>query len=237
MIDAEMQSLRTPMYPGIAGRSMWNAVLPPSLYHDLRLGGNVVSAAIYQDKRIVLNFELGEVGPFRLMSNPWAKIFYSAGAANASAVGTTLNGAVNALAKTVEVASAANIVVGQKLLIGTIETANTHYATNEQVKVGSVVSTTIGVLGSGANGGLRFDHASGETVSNADNVYPAVFGGPASMAKLYDLSIGEFGQIVGPKVDGTLDQFKSIGWKFYGNYGRWVEPWILRGEFASSLDA
>lgn len=235
-IDAEMQALHVPSYP-VGGRSMWNAVMPPAAYHDIRLGGNVVSVAHYQDKRIVLNFELGEVGPFRLISNPWAKVFLGAGADNASSVDTTLNGAVNALDKTIIVDSASNISVGDKMMIGTEETGDTHHETNEQVRVGSVDGTTIGVIGAGANGGLRFDHADGVAVRNADNVYPVAFGGPSSLAKLFDLGIGEFGQVVGPKVDGTLDQFKSIGWKFYGDYGRWVESWVLRGEFSSSLDA
>jgi hypothetical protein len=237
-IDAEMQTLRCPMYPNVgAGRSMWNAVMPPSAYHDVRLGGNVVSVAQYQDKRIILNFELGEVGPFRLVSNPWAKVFYAAGAANGTDIDTTLAASADALDKTVTVSSATSIAVGQRILIGTTETADTHYETNEMVKVGSIASTVITIVGSGANGGLRFDHANGVEFTNADPVYPVVFGGPASMAKLYDLGTGEFGQIVGPKIDGTLDQFKSIGWKFYGNYGRWVESWLLRGEFASILDA
>ncbi len=237
-IDAEMQALRCPMYVDVGnGRGMWNAVMPPSAYHDVRLGGNVVSVGTYQDKRVIINFELGEIGPYRLMSNPWAKVFYGAGAANTTNIDTTISASADALDKTVTVASASNLAVGMRILIGTTETGDTHYETNELVKIGKIASTTISVIGSGANGGLRFDHASGVEFTNADPVYPVVFGGPASMAKLYDLSIGEFGQIVGPKIDGTLDQFKSIGYKFYGNYGRWVESWLMRGEFASILDA
>ena len=38
-----------------------------------------------------------------------------------------------------------------------------------------------------------------------------------------------------PKEGGIVNQFASIGWKYYGQYGRWVESWIIRGEFSSSL--
>lgn len=137
------------------------------------------------------------------------------------------------------VASSTNVAAGQRLLIGTKETANTHFPTNEQVWVSDSYSsgTTVPIIGEGANGGLRFDHASGETVSNSDNVYPVLFGGPTSMAKAFDAETGEYGMVVGPEVTGRLQQFKTLGFKVYIGYGRWVESWLLRGEFSSSVDA
>jgi hypothetical protein len=237
VLDVRLQNLKVPSFLLSGGMKRWNMVMPPSVYHDLRLGGNIVNVGLYQDKRIILNFEVGEVGPFRLISTPWAKEFLSAGAANSSAIATTLSADADALDKTISVAAATNMAAGDYIMVGTIETGDTHYATNERLLIGSISGTDITILGSGSNGGLQYDHASGETVSNADTVYPVVVGGPSSMAKLFDSSIGEFGQVVGPKVGGALDQFKSVGWKWYGNYGRWVEPWLLRAEFASSLDA
>jgi hypothetical protein len=166
-------------------------------------------------------------------------MFWSAGAANASAIGTTLNGTVNALATSIVVASATNIDVGDMLTIGTLETANTHYPLNERVKVASVASTTIGIIGEGANGGLRFAHASGETVSNADSVCPVLLGSPASLAKIFHQGqeVGEFGTVVGPLKQGLLQQWESLGWKWYGSYGVVSQNRLLRLEVSISREA
>jgi N4-gp56 family major capsid protein len=236
IIDAKLQSMKCPAYVD-GGRKMFFATMHPYAFHDLRLGGNVVNVGTYQDKRIIMNFEMGEIGPFKLIVTPWAKVFWGAGSDNAAAIATTLAAAENALDTSISVASAASMVVGMRLNIGTEETANTHYETNESVLITDINGTDISIAGEGANGGLRFDHALGAAVRNADSVFPIVFGGPSSLAKIYDRSIGEYGQVVGPKRDGIVDQFATLGWKWYGNYGRWVESWVIRGEFASSLEA
>jgi len=236
----EAQSLLLSMkVPGFSfdGGEVWGAVMHPYVFHDIREGGNVDSIGTYQDKGIHLNYELGKIGPFRLIVSPWAKVFGGAGLDNASAVDTTLGAAADALDLTITVAANTNIAAGQWLTIGTEETANTHYPTNERVKVASVSGTTITIIGEGPNGGLRFAHASGAGVRNADSVYTITFGGPASLAKLYATEIGEYGQVVGPKREGLLDQFVTLGWKFYGGYGRIAENRILRGEYSVSAEA
>lgn len=232
------------LVPGAPG---YIALMPPEPFYDLRTSGLVDDVGMYQQSGIVLDFALGRLGPFQIAVTPWAKTFLGAGAANGSAIATTLNGAVNALATSIVVASATNIDVGDYIWIGTAETGDTHYPTNERVRVSSVVSTTIGVIGQADNGGLKWDHASGETVGNADPVYPIVFGGPASIAKLYSTvylgengqveSGTEFGALVMPHVQGNLHQWSVAGWKYYGGYGRWVESWLLRAEVSSSMDA
>jgi N4-gp56 family major capsid protein len=234
-----LQTLKCPYFDLGNGEKKWIAIMPPSVFHDLRTGGNIVSVGQYQQGRIILNFELGEIGPFKLVVTPWAKVFGAAGAANAAPVATTLSSAASALGTTIVVASASNITSGDWLTIGTAETANTFYPTNERVRVSADYSsgTTINIIGEGANGGLRFDHTSGTAVSNADNVFPVAFGSPFSLAKIFDKSIGEFGRVVGPLRQGLLEQFASLGYKWYGNYGRWSESWLLRGEFATSLEA
>jgi hypothetical protein len=171
------------------------------------------------------------------VESPYAKVFYGAGAANGSSASTTLNDtAANALDTTMVVSSATNISAGRHLTVGTIETAGTHYDTNESVTWASG-TTTVTLIGSGENGGLRFDHANGEAVNNSDNVYPVAYGSPQSGVKAFADSIGEFGTMVGPKSDGLADQWQYIAWKWYGGYGRYAENRILRGEYASSLDA
>lgn len=235
-----MQTLKTPSFIG-NGRNQWFAIMHPSAFYDLRNNGNVESVALYQKAEIALNFELGQLGPFKIIATPWAKVFGAAGADNASNVATTLSSAANKLAKTIVVASATNITAGDWLTIGTEETANTFQPVNERVRVSADYSagTTIDIIGEGANGGLRFDHDSAVAVRNADSVFPVAYGGPMSLVKLYDTKLenGAFGQVVGPKLDGILDQFATLGWKWYGNYGRWVESWILRGEYSGSLEA
>ena len=241
--DAEFskaQSLLLSMkVPGFKfeGGEVWPAIMHPYAFHDIREGGNVDSIGLYQDMGIHMNFELGKIGPFRLVVSPWAKIFGGAGADNSSSVDTTLASAATALGTTIVVSADTNIAAGQWLTIGTEETANTHYATNERVKVVSISSTTVTIVGEGANGGLRFDHAAGAGVRNADSVYTIVFGGPSSLVKVFATEIGEFGQVVGPKRTGNLDQFVTLAWKYYGNYGRVAENRLLRGEYSVSYEA
>lgn len=235
---ADLQTFKVPGWEDPASKQpKWFAIMHPYAFADLRDDTDITAISQYQNASILLRYELGELGPFKLVVTPWAKVFWGGGAANGSAIETTLNGAVNALAKTVVVASATNIDVGDRVMIGTHETGNTHYSTNEIVQVTSVNSTTIGVAGEGANGGLRFDHASGAAVSNDDSVATVVFGGPESLMKVYDPQVGEFGEVVGPKKEGLLDQFESLGWKWYGAYARPIENRIIRKEVALSRDA
>lgn len=243
-IETLLMTLKCP--PMLLGgrERKWLALMHPAVFHDLRNGAQVLAVGEYQQGRIVLNFELGEIGPFKILVSPWAKVFGAAGIDNGTNVATTIAAAAStvqnrALDKQIEVASATSITIGDWLTIGTEETANTFYPTNERVKVSADYSsgTTIDIIGEGANGGLRFDHAIGAAVRNADSVYPVLFGGPMSLAKVYATEVGEYGEVVGPKTEGLLDQFTSVGWKYYGGYGLWSQSYVVRGEFASSLEA
>ena len=98
-------------------------------------------------------------------------------------------------------------------------------------------STTVDIISSEGNNGLRYDHASGEAVRNADDVYPVAYGTPGSLFKVYAEDIGEFGEVVGPKKIGNAETFAGVFYKYYGNYGLIGDNWILRGEYASSLQA
>jgi N4-gp56 family major capsid protein len=235
---ADLQTFKVPGWEDPAsGQPKWFAIMHPYAFADLRDDTDITAISQYQNASILLRYELGELGPFKLVVTPWAKVFWGAGAANGSAIETTLAEAENALDKVIEVASGANIDVGDRVMIGTHETGNVHYPKNEIVTVTSVSSTTIGVSGEGANGGLRFDHALGEAVSNDDSVATVVFGGPESLMKVYDPQVGEFGEVVGPKKEGLLDQFESLAWKWYGAYARPIENRIIRKEVALSRDA
>ena len=240
---AQLQALKVPGFPQPLdkGGSTWAAITHPAVYNDLRNGGNVVSIAQYQKPDIILQNELGMVGKFRLVISPWAKVFGAAGAAaTAGAVETTLQTAVNPLATTVNVAAVTNLATAVNnwyTIAPTHETGNTHQTLSERVRYVNHTGSTVTIIGEGANGGLRFAHSAGDMFSNDDTVYTVVLGGPASLAKVFATEIGEFGQIVGPKRDGLVDQFVSLGYKWYGGYGILAQSHLLRLEVSSQADA
>lgn len=233
-----LSSLKCPGW-AVNGQMNWAAIMHPAAFHDIREGGNVVSIAQYQQASIILAHELGSVGPFRLVVSPWAKVFGAAGVDNDDVVATTLQTQAAALQKDISLATVTHLdsSMDQYWTIGTEETGSTHYPQNEIVRSISHATGIVTIVGEGANGGLRFTHASGTAVRNADNVYPVVFGGPQSLVKLYQPSVGEYGMMVGPKVDGLVDQFISLGWKFYGGYSILSQNRIVRAEVSSSLQA
>jgi N4-gp56 family major capsid protein len=237
---AKAQGLKCPNFVDITGRKMFLAIAHPDAYYDLFHGGNVVSAAIYQDKQILFAGELGEIANCKLIISPSAKVFGAAGADHASSMNTgsgyTLSSGENALALSIRVTTATNIGSGRYLTIGTEETGATHYDDNERVSQVSGTTTSV-IVGQGANGGLRFDHALGATVYNNDSVYPVAYGSPKSLVKVFAREVGEFGEVVGPNKTGSAEQWTTLAWKWFGGYGRMAENYIVRGEYSSSLDA
>ena len=234
-----VKDLKCPPFVDEKGRKMLVAIAHPDAYYDLFAGGNIVSAAQYQNISILLNGEVGEIANFKLVISPFAKVFGGAGADNGggSSQTYTLSAAANALDKTLSVNTGTNLQYGRLLTIGAEETGTTFYPTNERVRWVSG-TTTATIVGSGANGGVRFDHPATTTYAlNGDSVYPVIYGGNGSLVKVFANEVGEFGEIVGPLEDGLAKQWQSLAWKFYGNYGRVAENYILRGEYASSLDA
>jgi len=247
-----LAALRTPMYeadygdavPGVTynvGSSpSWLALMPLDVYYDLRTDTIPVAVAEYQNAGIVFGRdELGMIDQFRIVASPYAKIFMGAGADNGTSGATTLSAAATQLATTISVASATNLSSGEWLNIGTEETGTTFYPNNERVRYISESGTDITIVGGADNGGLQYAHASGVAVRNADSAYPVLCGGPFSIAKAYasDMGNGEFGQMVGPMEQGLLNQWVSLGWKWYGGFGRISENWLGRIEVSTSLEA
>ncbi len=238
-LHSELLSLKVPGFVNDKGEAnTWMVIMHPTLLHDLRTNssGSIKALGEYQQGGIHLAYELAALGPFRIIPHAGAKVFYAAGAANGTACSTTLVSEAAALSKTIVLTSATGATNGKWLTIGSVETGSTLYPTTERVKVDSVSGTVATIRGEGANGGLRFTHAAGSAVSNADSVYTAVFGGPASLLKLFAPDVGEFGKLVGPNVDGILEQFTEYGWKFYGGYGRPNESRVVRGEYSASVE-
>jgi hypothetical protein len=237
-VSTMLSTLKCPMFD-TDGQQAWVAIMHPAAFHDIREDGNIVSIAQYQQASIILNHELGSIGPFRIIGNAWAKVFGAAGADNDDVIATSFISTLSALDKTLKVSTTTHLdsSMNQWWTIGTEETANTHYPKNERIWTVSYTTSVVTFVGEGANSGLRFDHPITDEARNADTVYPIVFGGPRSLAKVYQPSIGEFGMVVGPKVDGLAEQFVSLAYKFYGGYGRISENRLVRAEVTSSTDA
>ena len=235
--DGEMQSLEVPGYVGEDGSQSWAAIMHPYVFHDISESGNVNAIGNLAQPTIHLNWALASIGRFQLLVSPYAKVFGAAGADAASNVATTLNGATAALATSIIVdASIANHSTSLFGWIGTEETGSTFYPTNEPYKYVSGTTTAV-IIGRGKNGGLRFAHADEAAVRNADSVYPVLFAGPKSLVKVFAADVGEYGKTVGPKVDGILDQFNTLGYKFYGGYAVVSQNYLLRAEFSTSYEA
>ncbi len=217
-------------------------IMTPFQFADLinESGSHINLAQSYTEagQSTLLNYELGKLYGIKIVVAPHAKMAGGAGADNASNVDTTLNGAVAAGAKSLVVASATNIAVGMWLHIGPEQTGNESDATyiNEPVYVTALpgASTTVNFIGTGPLGGLRFAHATGVSVRNADSAHFAVFGGPNSMAKVYGSELGEYGQLVPPFETGNAKQWTTVSFKWWGGYGIINDGWLMRAETASS---
>jgi hypothetical protein len=132
-------------------------------YYDLITTTPITGIGQYQDKNIFLNGEIGKIGNLRILVSPFAKVFGGAGADNGTgAAATTLANVETALQKVITVASATSLQYGQFITIGTEETGSTFYSMNERVKYVSESGADITIVGQGSNGGLKYEHASGE---------------------------------------------------------------------------
>ena len=237
---SRLADLKAPMFEGIGEdggpTAAWGAFTDPFVFADLRQDGNIQAIGQYQRAGIHLNYELGSIGPFRLVVSNLSKIFYGAGIDAADVVATTLNAATTKLAKSLTVAANTHMdqTEGKWVNVGTEETADTHQAENERVILSSFTGSTGTIVGQGPNGGLRFSHPAKTPVRNADSVHMVVYGGPSSLVKVFAPEVGEFGEVVGPKRDGVVDQFWTLGWKWWGAYGRVAENRLMREEVSVS---
>ena len=220
---------------GINAPNGYIAIMHPDAYYDLLSAGLIDDIVANSQPQIWLNGALGSLNGFQIISSPFAKVFMGAGEDHATNSAYVLTTAASALDKTLAITTATNVASGRYLTVGTEETGTTFYPMNERVKHISGTTTSV-IVGGGANGGLKYDHAAGTAVRNADSVYPVLFGGPNSIAKIYASEVGEFGEIVGPKRSGLADQFISLAWKWYGAYAIMNQNWLYRKEVSSSLD-
>lgn len=215
------------------------AVIDNWQYEDLLTtsGSAILNRAGYTEegKKIIYNYEVGMLAGIKLVVAAQAKTFYGAGAANASAVNTTVATSTTANiagSRTVEVAANTNIVAGMWLTVGTLQTAGESDATilTEIVRVAATPgSTTVTITGTGAGGGLRYDHAVGATVKNADTVHCAMFGHSSSAGVDFQ-KYGRYGQLVTPFQDGNAKQWTTWAFKGYTGYQILDQSQIVRIE-------
>jgi hypothetical protein len=215
--------------------------------------GVLTSRQAYTEEaaRIVYRYELGTLAGIKIVVSPYAKAFYASGAANASAVSTTVAATVTtptaniAGSQIVEVASATNISGSKWLTIGTAQTSTEADANiiTEIVRVvgigtgilvnGAAVTgataTSVLVVGKGPGGGLLYDHSVGAAVSNPDTVHCTIFGTNQSLA-VDHAEFGRYGKLVPKFEDGNAKQWTTASWKYYGNYGRFDESRLVRVE-------
>ncbi len=232
-VDTMFQSMSVPGYDAEGGPE-WMAIMHPGVSHDIQEGGKVLYVGEYQDKGIILNWELGKLGRFKIVSSPYAKVFYGAGANFDTDVDSQVDTASVRLAETLVLADdvSSNVAKGMFWTVGTIETGNTFYPMNERFVPLSASTYTITLSGQSPNGGLMYDHSTSSDVVANDSVYSVLFCGPESLVRLYavDPANGDpdarpapgvkGAAIVGPLKTGLAHQWDSLAWKWWGGYGR-----------------
>lgn len=242
-------SMRVPGFETPSGPE-WACYMHPWVAHDIQEGGKVVYVAEYQDKNIVLNWELGKIGRFKIVESPYAKVFFGAGADHDTNQASTVATATTPLGTSVVTAGdlSTSIAKGRLYNIGTEETTSTNYPMNEQFRALSAATTTITLNGQAANGGLKYPHAVGEAVNNNDSVYTMLFAGPESLVQIYatDPQNGDpdakavpgvkGAAIVGPLKTGLAHQWDSLAWKWWGNFGVVAQKYLYRYEVSVSYE-
>ena len=207
-------------------------------YNDLILDTNVILIAQYGGRpELLLNGEMGmEMGGSRLIVSDFAKVFHGAGASGAPS-SNNLSAAVNQGATSIGTSAAiSSLAIGDVLVIGTVEsTANGENRTIEAVRVvGATGTTTVSIVGRGPNGGLLYDHSSGEAVTDDRQVFTATFLSADAILKAYHTDVGLEGRLVPPEKTGLLKQFNSLGWFWFGGHAIKAQNRVYRLECAAS---
>jgi N4-gp56 family major capsid protein len=226
------------------GQEKYATVIHESVAADVPEIAGYLPALQYGGKMTLFNGELAEVRGLRITTSAQGKVYPGAGA-TAQAT-TTLSASAAKGAATIAVASATGIAVGDFITLGTVEDGSTVTTENataavsrlETVLVISVSGTDIGVAGMGyASGaaqtpGLRYDHPSGEPVTEAAQVAAIPIFGPQSVMKAYAVPEGPFGHAVVSGPYDTLQRFHNVGWYFVGGWAKTMGLWTARLEVA-----
>lgn len=206
--------------------------------NDLIQDTNIILIAQYGGRpEILLNGELGmEMGGTRLVKSDFAKIFGGAGASGAASSGILQSAANAGATGIVTTAALSSVAEGDVFTIGTVEsTANGENRTLEAVRfTGTTGSSAMSIIGKGPNGGLMYDHSSGEPVTHSRQVYTSLFVCADAILKTYHNSVGVDGRLIPPERTGLLKQFNSMGWFWFGGFGLTGQQRVYRLEHAAS---
>lgn len=112
-----MQAMKVPDAQTPRGRR-WFSIVHPFAFQDLMQDTVITAVGEYSKPDMIMNFELGELNGFSIAVNPWSKVFWGAGSANASVVNTTLSADVKALDTVINVTANTNIAVGGRIWVG-----------------------------------------------------------------------------------------------------------------------
>lgn len=208
-------------------------VVHSNLEYDLINDQIIERLSTYSDPSIILNGEIGKISGIRLLQSiTGGKVFWGAGVAAVAA--TTLNGAITAGATTATLTTDAGLAVGDRIVLGTIETGGTAQDTTEEVEIltlpGANVVTFRGDGNAENNLGCRYAHGNGAAVNKAANVYGVPVIGPKSICYAYSDVRGPHGEVVLSGPFDVLGRLYNTGWHLIGGWGRSTERWLLRGE-------
>lgn len=216
--------------------------LHPFVFYDLmqdQTNGGLRTMSQYSHPELLFNGELAYWGGLRMIVTANAKGFWGAGAAQTTAVTTTLATAANPGDTTITVASATGITIGSWLAIqDATEPGNTWSDSNELFMVTGIAGAVITGFaldpGPGDAAGLRFAHAVGAAVTNNNSVFPIPVFGPNSVTKAASDWTGPYGETVVTGPFDRLGRFLTFGWYGIEGYARTRNAWLFRGEVGSS---
>lgn len=215
------------------------AIMRKAIVADLIEDGTLVLLGERMpNNSFLLNGEIGgHVGGIRIIESNFAKIFSGAGSSLAMLV-NSLSAAAAPGSTQVSLSSATSSdAIGDYITIGTVEsTANGEQAVTEVVfrASGTTGGSSFGLVGAGANGGLKYAHSSGAAVTHANQVYATIFMGMDALMKVYAGEWLENGEVLPPEVSGLAKQFNTMAWHWYGGFARKAENRLLRIEHAGS---
>ena len=229
-----------PKLPGGPGMGMGSgiaAIMRNAVIADLAENSSIILLGQYRDSapETVL---LGEVGSHingvRLIVSDYAKIFHGAGSTLVISSGATKS-AVSAGDTTVNVeTSLSSAAALGYMCLGVVESTANGEQTNVETVFINAASTAMTVRGGAPNGGLVYSYSSAAPLTGRRQVHAVVFFGANALMKVHDTDSGENGKPLFPVVDGLLEQFDSLSWRWFGGFGRWAENRLYRVEVGAA---
>jgi hypothetical protein len=218
----------------------FRSIISPFLALEIQNLTEYKTVGYYQDKE---NIYGSQSRPFSIagitfVPSRFGRTYLGAGTALQAA--TTLNGAKSAGATSITVTDATGFGVGNVLTLGTLETGSVSPGSNlENVLITAETSTYVRAIrgmGKGEGFGLRFDHATGESVVEAYDVAAIPLIGKNSIIGRYGADTGKYGiPIVRGLTRATARDFlgreAEWGWYWYGGVGV-VQKNMLLGKVA-----